>query len=429
MILLYFFLSIDLPPGYTYPAIAMGYRSGPSPQDVRLAEPADLEAVQVEPAEHAPQSLSSLGEELECQAVVRPLPEPLPPEEVEQEQEERVVDRVLEQREEVEVAANYVPGEEAAEEQGPAEEEVLVCPPAESPVCEAASCPVPLSTVEPERPEAVITLDEEEDDEAMGEGSQVELAQKVNVPGEQEPELPTIIELDPASPAAPEPQSPAPEGAKDSEQQRKNQMPADDALLDFVCLSPTSASSPSPSQATVAVPHKPLVPCYWSLELLIAAAFCTDVPPFPLFPFSTPSVAPSQPNPHQGMELLSELADLELQQRKRTCGKSQGEGQWIFHYSHTLTCTQKHTHISRMQFSLSRSLQSFPSASTETKSHSPLRPSLGRSLFPPRYSSLPAGLESLWWILTRPQRSCLHACLPFLFFGVLKALLFPKRLF
>lgn len=335
----------------------MGYRSGPSPQDVRLAEPADLEAVQVEPAEHAPQSLSSLGEELDCQVAVRPLPEPPPAKEVEQEEEERVVERVLEQREEVEVAvvtaANYLPGEKEVEEQGPAEEEVLVCPPAESPVCEAASCPVPLSTEEPERPGAVITLEEEEDDEAVGEESQVESAQKVTMPGEQEPALPTIIELDPASPESPEPQSLALDGAKNSKQQHKNIMTPDDASVDSVCLSPASASAHSPSQATVTVPHKSLVPCYWSLELLIAAAFCTDVPPFPLFPLSTPSVVPSQPNPHQGMELLSELADLELQQQKRTCGKSQGEGLSVFHYLHTLTCTQKHTHISRVHFFLS----------------------------------------------------------------------------
>lgn len=409
MILLCVFLSADLPPGYTYPAITMGYRSGPSPQDVQLAEPADLETVQVEPAEHAPQSLSSLGEELDCQAVVRPLPEPLSPKEVEQE-EEMVADRVLEQREEVEVsavtAANYVPGEEEVEEQGPAEEEVLVCPPAESPVCEAASCPVPLSANEPERLDDVITL--EEDDEAVGEASQVEHAQKVNMPGEQETERPTIIELDPASPTAPEPQSPAPEEAKDNEQQHNITMTLDDASVDFVCLSPGSPSAPNPGQATVAVPHKPLVPCYWSLELLIAAAFCTDVPPFPLLPFSTPTVAPSQPDSHQGMELLSELADLELQQQMRTGGKNQGEGRWCFNYSYTLTYTQKHTHISRMHFSLIV-FPHFPLRPLRKTSHSSLRPSLRHSMFPPRYTSLPAGLKSLWWILTCPQRSCLHA--------------------
>lgn len=346
------FFTPDLPPGYTYPAMAMGYRGGPSPQDVRLAEPADLEAVQVEPTEHAPQSLSSLEEELDCQATVRPLPEPLPPKEMEQGVEERVAERVVELREDVEVAAvtaaNYVSGEKEVREQGPTEEEVLVCPPAESPVCEAASCPVPLSTEEPERPAAVITLEEEEDDEAVGEESQVEHAQKVTVPGEQDTDLPAIIELDPASPASPKTQSPGLVEAKDTKQ-HNNEMTRADASVDFACLSPASTSACSPSQATAAISHTPLVPCYWSLELLIAAAFCTDVPPFPLLSISTPSVVPSQPNPHQGMELLSELADLELQQQKRTCGKSQGEGSWVSYYLYI----SAHTHrLTLLNFSL-----------------------------------------------------------------------------
>lgn len=338
----------DLPPGYTYPAMSMGYRSGPSPQDVRLAEPADLEAVQVEPTDHAPQSLSSLEEELDCQATVRPLPEPLPPKEMEQGVEERVAEGVVELRQDVEVAAvtgaNYVSGEKEVRDQGPTEEEVLVCPPAESPVCEAASCPVPLSTEEPERPAAVITLEEEEDDEAVGEESQVEPAQKVTVPGEQD--TPAIIELDPASPAAPA----APETLQSSglqaeaqdAMQRNNETGCADTSADFACLSPASTSVHSPGQAMAASSHKPLVPCYWSLELLIAAAFCTDVPPFPLLSMSAPSAAPAQSNPHQGMELLSELADLELQQQKRTCGKSQGEGLRVSH--HLYIHTHMHTH-------------------------------------------------------------------------------------
>lgn len=319
-------LEPDLPRGYTYPAISMGYRSGPSPQDVRLTEPADLESVQVEPAEHAPESLSSLGEELDCQVVVRPLPGPRPSEEVQNAEEERVVDRVLEQREEEDVAAvrtsNYVPGEKEVEEQGPAEEEVQVCPSAKSPVCEAALCPMPLSTEEPERPEVVVTF--EDDDAAVIEEGQV------NRTREKEPELPTIIELDPASPEAPGPQSSAIEGAEDSDQEQKSKMTPDDTTLDFVSLSPASVIAPSPNQEPVAAPTKPLVPCYWSLELLIAAAFCTDVPPFPLYPHSTPSVVPSKPNPHHGMELLSELADLELQQQKRTSGKSQEDELLMF---------------------------------------------------------------------------------------------------
>uniref|UniRef100_A0A3B5LPV1 BAH domain and coiled-coil containing 1a n=1 Tax=Xiphophorus couchianus TaxID=32473 RepID=A0A3B5LPV1_9TELE len=108
-----------LPPGYTYPAIALGYRNGPSPQDVRLAQPADLEAVQAEPPEHAPQSLAGLEEELDCQVPVMPLTEPLPLKEVEPGEEESMNERALQLREEVEVAAgvNYVPEEEGADEE------------------------------------------------------------------------------------------------------------------------------------------------------------------------------------------------------------------------------------------------------------------------------------------------------------------------
>lgn len=320
-------LSPALPPGYTYPAIAPGYKSGPTPQDVHLAEPADLEAVQVEPSEHGPQPLSGLGEELNCQALVRPLPEPLQHQDVEQEEVEREVERVLEQREDVEVAAvtaaNYVPGDEEVKEQGPTEEEVLVCPPAESPVCEAASCPTPISPEEPERPRAVITLEEEEDDEAVGEESQVEHVQKVGVPGERDTELPAIIELHSVSPGAPESPSPAPEEAKEGTQQPQREMTP--AGVDSASPSAAPAATCGSNQAAGTAPHTTPVPCYWSLELLIAAAFCTDVPPFPLFPLSAPSVVPSQSNPHRGMELLSELADLELQQQKRTCGKTKGE--------------------------------------------------------------------------------------------------------
>lgn len=357
----------------------MGYRSGSSAQDDRLAEPADLEAVQVEPADHAPRPLSGLGEELACQAAVGPLPEPLPSEELQKEEkEESVVERVLEQREEAEgtavTAARYAPGEREVEEQGPAEEEGTVCPPAKSPVCEAASCPALLSTEELERPEAVITLEEEAADEAEVD-SQLEHAQRVNMPGEQEPELPTVIELDPASPETAEPRPPSLEETKGSEQQHQKQTNSGDAPVDYVCLS-ASTSAPSPSQATVAAPHKPLVPCYWSLELLIAAAFCTDVPPFPLFPLGTPPVAPSQPSPHHGMELLSELADLELQQLKHNCGKSQGEGTsgGVFPYSYIYTHNNP---------KCSGSLFYPSSLSTEAISHSLLGPGLRHYALPP----------------------------------------------
>nr|XP_057904112.1 BAH and coiled-coil domain-containing protein 1 isoform X4 [Doryrhamphus excisus] len=303
-------LEPDLPPGYTYSAITLGYRSGPSPQDIQLAEPADLEAIQAEPQEHAPQSLSTLGEGLDCQAVVRTLFEPLAPKEVKQGDEGSIVERVLDEREKVEAsvgtAANYVSREKDLVQQGAAEEEVLVCPPADSPVCEAASCPAPLATGEPERPEAVITL-EDDDDEPLREESQVEHVPKVAMSGEQG----TLGELNAATPVVHEEQSP----------EVDSKMAAHDASLNLVSVA---------SEVVVAESQNPLVPCYWSLELLIAAAFCTDVPPFPLFPFSTPSVSSSLPNPCQGMELLSEVADLELQQKRRNSGESQEEESLMF---------------------------------------------------------------------------------------------------
>uniref|UniRef100_A0A3Q2Y5Q0 BAH domain and coiled-coil containing 1a n=1 Tax=Hippocampus comes TaxID=109280 RepID=A0A3Q2Y5Q0_HIPCM len=208
-----------LPPGYTYSAVTIGYRNGPSPQDIQLAEPAELEAIQSEPCEHAPQPLSSLGEGMDCQAVIRPLPEPLAPKEVEQGDEGSVNKGVLDQREEVEAAAvtvaNYASRENEVETQGAAEEEVLVCPPADSPVCEAASCPLPLGMDEPERSQTVITL-EDDDDEPLGEESQVEHAMSE----EQKPVLGTIVELNPTPPVALEEQC-ASTQLNDSKQQEE----------------------------------------------------------------------------------------------------------------------------------------------------------------------------------------------------------------
>lgn len=390
----FLFLSfIDLPPGYVYPGIAIGYRNGPSPEDVQLAEPVSLEAVQVEPPNHAPQSLSSLGEGLDCQAVVRPLS----PEKVVQEVNEGVVVGVLEEREEVtEVIAHYVPAEKEVGEQGPSEDEVLVCPPAASPVCEAASCPIPLSTEDSERPQAVITLDEEEDDEAVEE-IQLEQAQKVNMPGEQDTKLASISEPSPHSTAVPEPETMDPDEVEDNRVLTESKEAPDDASEDLVCLSPGSVSALSQSKTAETLPHNPLVPCYWSLELLIAAAFCTDVPPFPLFTSSAPSAARSLPNPHQGMELLSELADLELQRQRHTSGKSQGEEQQIILF---FICMTRHSHrVSSGEYT--HFFCSLPSLSTETNSYLHLRPSLCRAMSH-RLTSIRVGLKSLWWILTCP---------------------------
>ncbi|XP_033826294.1 BAH and coiled-coil domain-containing protein 1 isoform X2 [Periophthalmus magnuspinnatus] len=318
-------LEPDLPPGYVYPGIAIGYRNVPSSEDVQLAEPADLAAVQVEPVNRAPQSLTSLGEGLECQALVRPLQEDLSPQKPMQEVDEDVAE-VLREREKVaEVTALYVAAEKELTEQRHGDDEVLLCPPATSPVCEVASCPIPLSTEDNERPQAVITLDEEEGDEPAEE-SQVELAQKVNMPEEPHIGLASTSVPSPCSAALQASEALSTANAEDDEPGMESEA-APDACEE--APSPASALSPQSTHIEV-IPHKPLVPCYWSLELLIAAAFCTDVPPFPLFPFSAPTASPSEPKAHAGMELLSELADLELQQQRQSCGKSPEEELLMF---------------------------------------------------------------------------------------------------
>ncbi|XP_052363332.1 BAH and coiled-coil domain-containing protein 1-like [Oncorhynchus keta] len=270
------------------------------PHDVRLAEPADLEAVQAEPAENAPQPLSSLGAELECQAMVRPLPHQDVEEEEEGQKEEEV------QREEVEAreAAGSCgpPDQEHREEQ---EEEVSVCPPTESRVCDTASCPIPipLSEEENHRDDPTSTLEEQEEEKCK-----VERGQQQEVAGEQEEQDSTIIDLDPPCTAQPHQEANTEEEEEGGEEEST---PNDDNhSVELVCLSP------------------PLPLLYWSLELLIAAAFCADVPPFPMLASSTlqPQACDTHPcpsHPHHGMELLSELADLELQQHRHNTGDSQ----------------------------------------------------------------------------------------------------------
>ncbi|KAF7225492.1 transcript variant X2, partial [Nothobranchius furzeri] len=160
-------------------------------------------------------------------------------------------------------------------------------------------------------------IDEEDEEEAMGRNRQVGHDQNVIMPGESKPKITGIIELDPAAS-----EGMFPKGETEIESKKENRMTSNDVSVEIPFLSPASASACSPTEESIAVPHKPLASCYWSLELLIAAAFCTDVPPFSLFPCNKLSVVPSQYNPNQGMELLSELADLEQQQMKRICHQS-----------------------------------------------------------------------------------------------------------
>lgn len=292
----------------------MGYRGGPSPQDVRLAEPAELETIPVEPVEHVPAPLSSLGEGLECHAILRPIPESqLPLEEKNEEvhlmEEQR--EHVLEQNKEpdpVEAGSCCGPVEQ---EQGEEQAVLLICPTAEASVCEAAHCPITRAEEQVHNDDSVITCEKEvtevlpeQDDEGVPELE----AQRVQRTPDPEHSSTPDSSVEPQSNTA------TAEGAVEGTTEE-----AQEADRGQIVSTP-----PSPAHATPC--PQTLVPSYWSLELLIAAAFCGDCPPPSPPPTTPPQDCGGQfyPSTH-GIELLSELADLELQQNRHNAGKSEGE--------------------------------------------------------------------------------------------------------
>ncbi|KAM9457155.1 BAH and coiled-coil domain-containing protein 1 isoform 3-T3 [Clarias gariepinus] len=298
----------DLPPEYTYPAVTMGYRGGPSPQDVQLAEPAELEAIPVEPVELAPGPMSSIGEGPECHAIVRPITESQLP--VEQKNEEDLAQEqvrgALEQSADPDPVDCCLPVEH---EQAQEEATMLICHPEEVSTCEAAPCPSVWLVEEPIHKDSTIIC-------------QVEggLLDQDSIVSELKPPTAPVLEHpcgsdNPADLQA----STAPEVVAE---ENKKEAQEEDCMQ--ILSSPSSPISAAPFP-------QPIVPSYWSLELLIAAAFCGDCPP-PSPPASTTSQGCSGPfyASTYGMELLSELADLKRQQEHHSADKSEGQEQPIF---------------------------------------------------------------------------------------------------
>ncbi|XP_035381356.1 BAH and coiled-coil domain-containing protein 1 isoform X1 [Electrophorus electricus] len=307
----------DLPPGYTYPAIAMGYRNGPTPQDMQLAEPAELEAIPVVPVEHTPAPLSSLGEGLECHAIVRPIPESQLPMEGKNEEELREEPGGDMLQQEVEAGPVEAVGccVSVEAEQVQAQASLHTCPPAEISAHKTAHCPIVHGEEQALEGDSTITCgaqasgvlpdrDNEGQSELESQGTQ-------KLP---DPEHPCIS----ASPAALQQNA----SSKEDVEKMSKEPLADDH----------SQKPSAPPSLPCATPcPQPPVPSYWSLELLIAAAFCGDAPP-PSPPPSTPPRGCSgtfYPSTH-GMELLSELAELELQQNRHRATSGEGEEHLIF---------------------------------------------------------------------------------------------------
>uniref|UniRef100_A0A665WAH3 BAH domain and coiled-coil containing 1b n=1 Tax=Echeneis naucrates TaxID=173247 RepID=A0A665WAH3_ECHNA len=319
-------LEPDLPPVYTYPPIIMGYKAGPSPAEARLAEQAMVEAEPAEPDSKSPQH--------PCHT------EPLSKEEERGELDDTGNCEVVESRSAV---AEEEKEEKRAEGKGCSVSEpeskisgLLPCPsPVPVPVPDPA-CPIPATgkTLKVELsmgcPGQKASLEEpqpskeQEDDRERG---KEDMEDK-----EGEKMEPDLTECTVSVPVKPEEKDRVEEddGDRDGENvevvvdENKEESPSTglmEVILSSPYCSPTSDPSPPSSASTAAQLQGAYM---WSLELLIAAALCATRDA--LYP-PVPAVQAPIPPAHYGMEILGELAELEIQQRSRESKEKVAEGE------------------------------------------------------------------------------------------------------
>lgn len=303
----------DLPPGYTYPAIAIGYKARPSPQEVQLAEHADLEAEQAEPAEPAPQPLPllTMGEEPLSQEAESPISAQVGPQ-VEDIQEEN---RIMAEKVEL--------GEK---------QKGIACPPTSpSPlVCQHPSkspCPDALHIEEMSQIEASNSLTPDQP-------ISLEVQDPVEKVKTQDKDIgnPTL-----GSPAASQ-ELHSVELTEEVQERTEKNCTSPNTSVD---LEVNQVSSPSSTCSELsALGNQYPGSCIWSLELLIAAALCATRDAQMVAPMEVPAcIAP----PQNGIALLSELAELErLQQEKNSSSMESAGTQINVNISNTVCC---HMHI------------------------------------------------------------------------------------
>lgn len=313
----------DLPPVYTYPSITMGYKAGASSPEARLAEQATVE---VEPAEP------------DSKPVPHPhLIQPLTKEEDRREEEDGRDCEVLEsqtgEKEKEErwaVAKGYSFSEPESEISGlppcPSTASVpdLACP--ATATGKALKVELSLGCLGQKTGLEVPQLSKEQKDDREhkkkdmqeDEGEKLEAeptGYTVPVPVEAEEEEMEKVEEDG------EKNGENVEAVEVEEEEEGSRISPEKDLVELICNSPAHSPSPDPPTANTAA-H--LQGAYmWSLELLIAAALCATrdalCPP-------APSVRAPSPPPHHGMEILGELAELEIQQRNRESREKDTEG-------------------------------------------------------------------------------------------------------
>lgn len=304
----------------------MGYKAGPSPPEARLAEQATVEA---EPAQPDAKSLPH-----PCHI------QPLTEEGERREQEDRI---------DCEVVASQSGVVE--EEQTRLEEKGCSVSESESKISELLPCPSPAPV-----------LDSDCTATAPGEAQKVELSlgclgqkslQGSELSKEQEPDRengkedseedegekmgPEQTECTVSAPGKPgqEEKEVEKDGDKDGEnievvedeeEEEGSGMTPGQKLVELTYKSPAASPSPDLALPPMASTEAQLQGAYmWSLELLIAAALCATRDA--LYP-PEPAVQAPSPPPHHGMEILGELAELEIQQRSRENKEKNTEGEF-----------------------------------------------------------------------------------------------------
>lgn len=277
----------------------MGFKAGPSPPEARLAEQDSQEAQPAEPDSKSFQLLPRIS--------------PLAKDETRREEEEEEAEDEEEPDCEV-VESHSGPTQEKEEEsQGRGGCSVSACEKTTSgllPCPSPSSVPATAASVAPKQAEI------SKNDEVEKECGKESLAG-----GEK-------MECEPTDCAVPgDPAEDRKEEEEESHQQEElvvdgeeeTQIERSPEELDPVRSPPPSAP---PSVSTAAAQQQGAY--MWSLELLIAAALCATRDAL-----RAPAPAARAPSPlvHHGMEILGELAELEIQQRSLESKENQDEGE------------------------------------------------------------------------------------------------------
>lgn len=321
LFIFFFDLCLDLPPVYTYPPISMGYKGGPSLPEARLAEQAAMEAGPAQP-----------------DAKVLPHPcciQPLTVEEGRRGEKESGLEGEV-------VASQTAEAEDQKDETRLEAKGCSVSEP-ESEVSGLSPCPssdpgcLVTATGQPQKVElspaflGQKSLEEpqqskEQDSETAKEDSKEDPPEKR---GPEQPECTACVPVESAEKDKPVEEDEGNEEenvevVENEEEDERSGMSPEEHLMGLVCNPPAPPPpSDSPLSALPSASAQLQGAYMWSLELLIAAALCATRDA--LYPPAPPSPAPG-PKPHHGMEILGEVAELELQRRSH---EKESDGEFL----------------------------------------------------------------------------------------------------